>query len=121
MTRLFAGTAFDIPPRCDHCDELVQQCRCTESEKQNRARLAAMIPPSRQRAKITTAKRKGGRVVTVVTGLRADQNDFAELTTRLKTACGSGGTAKPKADTIEVQGDHVQTVRDTLAEIGYRV
>ena len=57
--------------------------------------------------------------MTVVRGLSAEGNDLSELLTRLKTACGAGGTVKD--DTLEIQGSHIDRLRQTLQEIGYRV
>ena len=28
MVRLFEGTKWDIPPRCDRCSELEEDCQC---------------------------------------------------------------------------------------------
>ena len=58
-------------------------------------------------------------MVTVIRGLPAEGNDLPGLLTQLKNSCGAGGTIKE--DTIELQGDHLQRVRDTLSEIGFRV
>ncbi len=64
-------------------------------------------------------KRARGKLVTVVRGLAAADNDLAALLTQLKSACGAGGTAKE--DLLEVQGDHRARIAGLLAEIGYRV
>jgi len=125
MTRLFAGTPFDIPPRCDLCGELTSDCQCTDADKkaaeEARQREAARRPPSEQTARVTLERRKGGRVVTAVTGLTAAANDLPSLLAELQTACGTGGTTKPKEDRIELQGDHAETVRQKLQAIGFRV
>ncbi|QDV70461.1 translation initiation factor Sui1 [Rosistilla carotiformis] len=66
-----------------------------------------------------TEKRKRGKVVTLVKGLPAEGNDLPALLTQLKSRCGAGGTIKD--DQLELQGDHLETVRRVLAEIGYRI
>ena len=125
MTRLFAGTPFDIPPRCGVCGELESECRCTPAEKaaaeETKRREAARLPPGKQTARVSVQKRKGGRIVTVVQGLTAEANDLPELLTRLKNACGAGGTVRAEEDEVEIQGDHAKRVREALAAIGYRV
>lgn len=125
MTRLFAGTAFDIPPRCDHCDRERDDCVCTTAEKaarQSAARVAAgRLLPSDQTARVGLEKRKGGRVVTVIEGLTSAGNDLPALLGQLQSACGSGGTVKPKEDRLELQGDHVRVVRVQLTQLGYRL
>jgi translation initiation factor 1 len=64
-------------------------------------------------------KRARGKVVTVVRGLAASDNDLPSLLTQLKNQCGSGGTIKEEC--LELQGDHVPRVTKILQEIGYRV
>jgi translation initiation factor 1 len=44
---------------------------------------------------------------------------LADLARRLKAACGSGGTVKD--GTIELQGDHRETVVALLERAGHRV
>lgn len=112
MGRLFAGTEFYQPPTCDRCGELEEACQCPPP-------VAPRIPPEQQTAKLSVEKRKKGKVVTVVRGLPAEGNDLAELLTQLKTACGAGGALKD--DSLEIQGKHVERVRDALSELGYRI
>jgi translation initiation factor 1 len=125
MTRLFAGTPFDIPPLCDDCCKLQSECICTAKQKaeaeKRRQKEADRLPPEKQTAKLTLQKRKAGRMVTVIEGLTSRGNDLAALLAQLQTACGTGGTVKAKEDTIELQGDHVNTVRQSLLAIGYKV
>lgn len=58
--RLFEGTKWDWPPRCERCGELEEDCTC---------------PPPRNRARFAVEKRKKGKGVTLVRGLPADQSD----------------------------------------------
>ena len=112
MTRLFAGTAFDIPPRCDRCGELEEDCRCEPLSK-------PALAPTGQTAKVRVDRRKHKRLVTVVWGLAADANDLAALLSQLKSACGSGGSLQ--GEQIELQGDHLHRVQEQLRRIGYNV
>ncbi len=111
MTRLFAGTEWDKPPSCERCGELEAACRCAPNAK-------AQAAPETQTARIALEKRKRGKVVTVVRGLRAEDNDLPALLTQLKTECGAGGTVKD--DTIEIQGEHLARIRQRLLAIGYQ-
>jgi translation initiation factor 1 len=115
VMRLFEGTPWDRPPRCERCGALETDCRCPPPPP------AAPVykPPAQQRARVMVEKRAKGKLVTVVRGLAAADNDLPDLLTRLKTACGAGGTVKD--DTLEIQGDHQRRVATLLAEIGYRV
>ncbi|TWT54516.1 translation initiation factor Sui1 [Rubripirellula amarantea] len=125
MTRLFAGTAFDIPPTCDDCGKLQSECICSAEQKAAakaaRQRDADRLSPGEQKARVNVENRKGGRKVTVVTGLTAKANDLPELLTKLQAVCGTGGTVKAKDDLIELQGDHADVIRKKLREIGYRL
>jgi translation initiation factor 1 len=83
--RLFEGTPFDRPPKCERCGQLEQECTCPPEPP-------ARTPPERQTARLQLEKRKSGRVVTVIRGLFATGNDLPELLTRLKSVCGAGGS-----------------------------
>ena len=64
-------------------------------------------------------KRKKGKLVTLVQGLPATDNDLSGLLTQLKNACGAGGTLD--GDCIEIQGDQSERVKKILAQLGYKV
>jgi translation initiation factor 1 len=110
--RLFEGTPLDRPPRCEQCGELEASCRCPPPERE-------YAPPDRQTARLSIEKRKKGKVVSAIRGLSAAESDLPKLLSRLKTACGAGGTLKD--DVLEIQGRHLERIREVLAEIGYRV
>jgi translation initiation factor 1 len=110
--RLFEGTPWDRPPRCERCGELEEACTCPQPSK-------VRTPPEKQTARLAVEKRKKGKVVTVVRGLPAEQNDLPGLLARLQAACGAGGTIKD--DELEIQGEHLERLRGLLAGIGYRV
>lgn len=110
--RLFAGTPFDRPPKCEHCGALETECRCPPPS-------ALRIAPERQVARLALEKRKTGRVVTVVRGLSAEGNDLPALLSRLKSQCGAGGTIEEC--TLEIQGAHVERIRMLLGALGYIV
>jgi translation initiation factor 1 len=109
---LFAGTPFDLPPRCERCEKLESECNCPPLPPR-------YLPPGKQTAKLRVEKRPRGKSVTVLTGLAADANDLPALLTQLKNACGAGGALK--ADTLEIQGDHLARLRAELEKLGYRV
>ncbi len=113
--RLFEGTPFDRPPKCERCGELESDCNCPPAAPPPPQRIA----PEKQTAKVAVEKRKKGKQVTVVRGLPAAGNDLPGLLTRLKSSCGAGGTVRD--DTLEIQGNHVERIRAALREVGYRV
>ena len=108
--RLFEGTPWDRPPRCERCGQLEADCVCSPAPPER-------IPPGQQTAKLAIEKRAKGKIATVVRGL--DAGDLPDLLTRLKSSCGAGGTIKDGA--IEIQGRHLDRIRETLEQIGYCV
>lgn len=125
MSRLFAGTPFDIPPICELCGQAESQCACTLAEKkaaETRHRIESQrLAPQQQTARIRIEKRKGGRTATVISELTAAANDLPSLLSQLQTACGTGGTVKSKEGLVELQGDHIAAARKCLVDLGYRI
>jgi translation initiation factor 1 len=64
-------------------------------------------------------KGRGGKTVTVASGIPLGASELAALAGEIKRKCGSGGTAKD--GTIEIQGDHRDAVSAALREKGYTV
>lgn len=110
--RLFEGTQWDRPPRCERCGELEEHCQCPPLPK-------PLTPPEKQTARVAVEKRKRGKTVTVIRGLSSDQSDLPGLLVKLKNACGAGGTVKD--DLLEIQGNHLERIGELLTDIGYRV
>ena len=74
-------------------------------------------PQSPDARGLSLERRKKGKVVTVVRGLLASDNDLSSLLTHLKNYCGAGGTVD--ADELEIQGDQLEKVKRKLGEMGY--
>lgn len=75
---------------------------------------------SRQTARVALDRKgRGGKSVTVVSGLRHDPATLEALLKRLKQQCGAGGALKD--GTIEIQGDQRERVAAALAAMGYGV
>ncbi len=113
MGRLFAGTPWDRPPRCERCGELVTECTCPPSVEE-----PVRLAPEVQTARLRLEKRPKGKVVTIVADLDPSGNDLEALAATLKSRCGAGGTVK--AGRIELQGDHVASAESALSAIGYK-
>jgi len=63
-------------------------------------------------------KGRKGAGVTFVTGLPLRSVELAELASRLKKKCATGGTARDGI--IEIQGDHRDKVMAELVAAGYK-
>jgi len=99
---------------CPNCGQSYKECRCGQSSmgaatKKNDGIVRVM----RDR------KQRGGKTVTVITGVPANDDALTSLAQQLKKLCGSGGTVKE--GTIEIQGDHRDKVQVKLTELGYKV
>ncbi len=64
-------------------------------------------------------KQRGGKTVTVITGIPVSEEALTQIGQQLKKLCGSGGTVKD--GTIEIQGDHRDKIQAKLTELGYKV
>jgi translation initiation factor 1 len=97
---------------CPACGWPVADCRCS-------AKLEQAVPDRIvARLRISKAGRRG-KTVTMVEGLPRNAEFLKALAKELKGACGSGGTAG--RDHVEVQGDHLETLRGLLRRKGWTV
>jgi translation initiation factor 1 len=97
---------------CPRCGWPATDCRCSSQlEEAVPERVVA-------RLRIERAGRRG-KTVTVVEGLPRNAAFLKTLAAELKRACGTGGTTVE--DRIELQGDHLETLRSLLAARGWTV
>ncbi len=95
---------------CPDCGQQVKKCNC--SKEKARTPGDGVVRVSRQ-----TKGRKGSGV-SLITGITLGEKELKKLAKELKKKCGSGGTVK--SGIIEIQGDHRQTLVDTLKKLGYK-
>ena len=101
---------------CPVCGQPYKHCRCdqpsapaaTSTHKND-----GIVRVMRDR------KQRGGKTVTLISGVPGDESALAALAQQLKKLCGSGGTVKEGA--IEIQGDHCEKVMAKLTALGYKV
>lgn len=102
----------DAGRMCPDCRQPVAACRCARSR-------AAAAPPGDGIARIRReVGGRGGKTLTVVTGLALAEVELNALSKRLKAACGTGGAVKDGA--LELQGDHGDKLISLLAKEGLR-
>ena len=89
---------------CPKCGLPQQACVCEQ------------IGKSSQRIKVTTDKKRYGKIVTVVTGFDKSV-DAKKIAKALKEELACGGTYKDEA--IELQGDHRHKIKQILVKLGF--
>jgi len=95
--------------RCPKCKNY--PCNC--------AKLSDLIP-SQHTLKIRLEKNgRGGKTVTVIFELPANEAFFKDLEKKLKSLCGTGGSFKNNM--IEIQGDHREKLKTYLEKMGFKI
>ena len=89
---------------CPKCGLPKQACVCEQ------------IVKSAQRIKISTDKKRYGKIVTVVTGFESGI-DVKKIAKSLKNELACGGTFKDNI--IELQGDHTRRIKSLLVNLGF--
>jgi translation initiation factor 1 len=98
---------------CSGCGWPQRDCRCSRSTGHESV-------PAKVVAKLRVEKKgRGGKTVTVVFDLPRNDAFLVELSRDLKRACGVGGAVSD--NTVELQGDVRDRVRELLLKRGYTV
>lgn len=109
--------AADVASRLVYTSDPEEAKRLRESQKMPEVRDTA---PSSQTIRVELdRKSRGGKSVTLLSGFELTPATLQSLAKQLKSRCGSGGTVKDR--TIEIQGDHRDTVAAELAKLGYKI
>ena len=98
---------------CPTCGWPERDCKCS-------GRRATESVPAKIVAKLRLEKQgRGGKAVTVVYDLPNNEAFLKELSQERKRACGTGGSVAE--NTVELQGDLRDRVRELLTKRGYTV
>ena len=77
------------------------------------------LPPAQQELKVRLdTKHRAGKAVTLIEGFSGNDPDLQELGKKLKSFCGTGGSAKDGE--IIIQGDQREKVMQWLGKNGYK-
>jgi translation initiation factor 1 len=78
----------------------------------------AQVAPGEAKVRVSReVAGRGGKGVSVISGLPLGPTELAALATQLKKTCGAGGAAKDGR--IEIQGDHRDRLVAELVKLGY--
>jgi translation initiation factor 1 len=76
------------------------------------------IAKEAQKIRVSTEKKRYGKLITTVEGIDAKDIDIKELAKKLKSELACGGTVKENV--IELQGDHKRKIRNILIRSGFK-
>lgn len=101
------------PARCSDCQRPLHACVCKDRATKHPELGDGTVRIARERGG------RGGKTVTLITGLPGDDAALGEIAAQLKRLCGSGGTVKGRS--VEIQGDHREKVAAALRSQGHTV
>jgi translation initiation factor 1 len=92
----------------------------TDPEPETQRKPAAKSPPPRQQQVRVALERKGrgGKSVSLITGVTVAPAELDKLCKLLKNRLGTGGAVKDQV--IEIQGDQRDKIVAILLELGYQ-
>lgn len=95
---------------CPVCSNLIAECICSKTIA---ADSDGIVRIRRE------TKGRGGKTVTVISGIALAPDELKTLSVVLKKRCGTGGTIKDGI--IEIQGEHVDLLIVELINKGFKV
>ena len=101
----------DVGRLCPQCHRPAAECVCGKDRP-------AAVGDGIVRLRRET-KGRGGKAVTLITGLSLPEREMRDLAKALKQKCGVGGALKN--DHIEIQGDQRPTLKGELEKRGFTV
>jgi translation initiation factor 1 len=75
------------------------------------------IAKEKEKIKVSSARRRFGKITTVVEGINPKDIDIKKILKELKTRLACGGTLKD--GNIELQGNHKSKVKSILVKMGF--
>lgn len=90
----------------------------TDWQPEQEENIEENLPPQKQPVKVRLDKKhRAGKIVTVIEGFIMSEKQIENLSKKLKTLCGSGGSSKDSL--IIIQGDHIQKIINCLHKDGF--
>ncbi|HUE86502.1 MAG TPA: hypothetical protein VMO26_10530 [Vicinamibacterales bacterium] len=101
--------------KCPGCGWPQRSCQCSSQPQRGDAAVPARVVAKWRMEK----KGRGGKTVTVVYDLPPNDAFLRDLSQKLKRACGTGGAVVD--NTVELQGELRERVREILQQLGFVV
>ena len=90
---------------------------CPKCGLPKEACICETLAKEKQKIQIQTAKKKYGKLVTIISGIEDKSLDLNKIAKELKSELACGGTVKEGH--IELQGGHLKKVREKLIAMGF--
>lgn len=94
---------------CGNCEKPLSDCLCKKADQ------SEIKGSGKVRIHLESKKRRG-KVVTVISGIKATETELHSIAKDLKRKLGVGGSIKE--GTIEIQGDHREFILKHLLSVG---
>jgi len=90
-----------------------------QGQSKGNEKKGAGAAPAQQFVRVQATRRgRGGKTVTIISGVEAEEAEKKKLSKKLKARCGAGGKVDEDGN-IEIQGDHASSLVDILVSMGY--
>jgi translation initiation factor 1 len=107
------------PGRCPTCGKRLDRCTCSQMRPPRTETRPLNVPHDGVVRLLRDRKSRGGKTVTLITGVSGGPSTLAGLLSELKRLCGTGGTLR--GDILEIQGDFRERLQTELERRGYTV
>jgi translation initiation factor 1 len=117
--RLVYDSDATKPGHCPTCSKRLDRCSCGQTRAPKAESKPLNLPRDGVVRLLRDRKGRGGKGVTLITGLGGSPPALATLASELKRLCATGGTLR--GDVLEIQGDHRERLKTELERRGYTV
>src|SRR5919199_4858351 len=120
--RLIYDSDLAQPGRCPTCGKRRDRCTCDAPRargNQQSASVTSNLPKDGVVRLLRNSKGRGGKTVTLVTGIPGSDAALSALLSDLKRLCGTGGTLR--GGVLDLQGDVRDRLQPELVRRGFRV
>ena len=107
------------PGQCPTCGKRLDRCTCGAARSSRVVSKSSSLPRDGVVRLLRESKGRGGKGVTLISGVPGSPAALQALASDLKRFCATGGTLR--GDIIEIQGDQRLRLKPELERRGYQV